>query len=430
MKKDEDIPTLLSPDALGEPASPERVERIWQRLEGELPARARRSDGGRTFWLAAAALGVFAGGVAFGVGFQRRAGREAAVVATGDLPAGSADVLAAGSEERSFELPGGTRVSLAAQSLVEVVRGPDGGLTLRLLHGEASVDAQGAVAMLAGDARLAAPAGAVVRVRRSQDEVDVSVSGGRVEVVTPSGAKQLTPGERGSFQIHAPALVARVADDRPPPDPKIHKGPKKRDDRPAELQVATSIPEWRVKLNQGDSAGALALLRSQPGGLSGAVAAANRADLLMDLADLARSKAGGDPNLARQAYERVVKDFATNAHAGVAAHQLAEMYRLAGNLELERQYREKASLALADRPAFADVQDAFDAGRLEDGRKKAGEYLAKFPKGLYREQVQALLDEHPADADKKAPPADEKKAAPEKGKAEGPPAEAPKGDPK
>jgi tetratricopeptide (TPR) repeat protein len=82
-------------EALKSHAQPERVERVWRRLELDLDlAGAPRAAGSVKWWMSAAALGIFAAGVAFGarlhapnVDMAARAEPPAAVPMPGAGPA-------------------------------------------------------------------------------------------------------------------------------------------------------------------------------------------------------------------------------------------------------------------------------------------------------------------------------------------------------
>src|SRR5262249_25296342 len=84
-----------------------------------------------------------------------------------------------------------------------------------------------------------------------------------------------------------------------PNDAQIHRThtaarPRRADaSRPAEPQQSISAgPEWLIRINAGDSTGALELLRKEPGGIEGAISASHSARELMAIADAARSKGG------------------------------------------------------------------------------------------------------------------------------------------
>src|SRR3954469_6364452 len=129
----------ISPNDLRDHADEARIARVWDRIERDLggfEAPAARPP--RLVYLAiAAAFAAFGGGILVGkLAFQDRPGGAVAVVASPDRS--TVDVLAAGSEGRTFALPGGGMLTLQPGATVEIERG--GTSTLKLLQGEASID--------------------------------------------------------------------------------------------------------------------------------------------------------------------------------------------------------------------------------------------------------------------------------------------------
>ena len=133
-------------DDLRDQADPERIDRIWDRLEPELASLQTRGEGearpGRSYraaWIAAAALAAtFAGGV--WVGHARKSAPQANDDRAYPVSSSEAalDVFATGSESRMFSLPDGSKLLLQPESTVEVAESAERGMTLRLLHGVGS----------------------------------------------------------------------------------------------------------------------------------------------------------------------------------------------------------------------------------------------------------------------------------------------------
>jgi hypothetical protein len=310
---------------------------------------------------------------------------------------------------------------------VEVERTSGGALTLRLVRGEAAVDtAQAAtsqdLAIIAGDARLAAGTGSAVRVRRNQDDMDVTVSNGSVRITSPAGSQELARGQEPvTVPIRTGPTTSRTDEvARPRLSSQLH--PSSRDPRSDTPAVVAVAPDWLTRAKAGDSAGALELLRQQSGGLAGAIASAKTAGELMVLSDLARSK-GGDPSLALSAFTRVVDGFPDDPNAQVAAYKLGTMYEKAGQPKLAQMYFEKSrSLkpegALAEDALCKQVQTEHRASHKDEAVRIGKEYLSKYPDGRCKEEVERIIsgDDVPSDDEVPAP-----SSAPESGSGGSPP---------
>lgn len=181
----------IAPADLRDHATEERIARVWDRIEHDLAAREPSSSrrAGVAAMLAAATLSAFAGGLWLGKTIwsdEQGAPPPTAVAPTDDVPS-LVDVFAAGSRGRTFQLPGGGTISLTAGTTVEVEQAGGGALTLRLVQGEAWLDTvigtrTAALSIVAGEARLAAAAGSVLRVRHNVDDIDVNVADGSVKL--------------------------------------------------------------------------------------------------------------------------------------------------------------------------------------------------------------------------------------------------------
>src|SRR5690349_8538304 len=104
----------IRPSDLRDHADEARVARIWDRLEQDLAGREPTHARSAAPWVAlvAATLGAFAAGVWVGtLGGAEHA--TTAIRATSPESSAAPDVLAAGTQQRSFTLPGGGTITLS-----------------------------------------------------------------------------------------------------------------------------------------------------------------------------------------------------------------------------------------------------------------------------------------------------------------------------
>lgn len=363
-------PTIppIDPDDLSQQADPERVARIWARLEPEVSAMAgRRARGDRwsdrlrprgSTWLIAAALGgVLAGGIWIGRSSAPRGrGDEVSVpiASTSDV---TLDLFATGSKSKTFALPNGGSLMLDPETTVEVAELSDASMVLRLLRGTASVDGThlvgGTVSIVAGEARMTAPAGGSMAVRRNASDVDVIAMGRPVEVDSPLGHRTVASGER----LHAvptrttTANVVAPAPLTPPVDPDItnpaptSRGPLTLARDPAstdpadppsgkEVKPPDEPADWLVKYQANDWRGAYQAL-DQSGGAAGAIERARSATELSTLCDVMRMN--GRSDLAIKAAKRIIDEFPGDPLAQPFAITLANLYDGAGRSDLAQE---------------------------------------------------------------------------------------------
>jgi ferric-dicitrate binding protein FerR (iron transport regulator) len=292
----------IAPADLRDHAEEARIDRVWARIEPELvvaPAASRRPV--LAYLAIAAAFSAFAGGVFVGkVAFQGPVLTAIAPVQSNERT--RVDVLAAGSEGRSFPLPGGGQLQLQPGATVEVERA-GGQLTLKLLQGAASVDTLSApqtpgLMIVAGEAQLNTQAGSVVNVRRNQDDLDVSVSDGSVSITSPADPKPRKLGRGGQLErVPLHTAVAALS----PTSPPMVRGPllaagahRPNQPRAGGKSAAVDAPGWLTSYENNEDTTALALLRQLPGGLPGAISNARSAQELMAISTIARGK-DGDP---------------------------------------------------------------------------------------------------------------------------------------
>jgi TolA-binding protein len=394
----------IAPNDLRDHADEARVARVWDRLEQEL-AGAREAPEPRRAGIAAlllaATMAAFGVGLVSGKVMWGDPSRSTTPAIASSDDATFIDVLAAGSQERTVPLPGGGNLTLAPETTVEVERASDGSLTLRLVRGEASIDTARLaqppdLSIVAGEARLSASTGSVVHVRRNQDDMDVSVSDGSVRLTSPAGSQQIGRGQRvQAVPIRTDVSTAPTGMVRPrlpaPARPSIDDDPNAP---PATDAVVTTAPDWRARVKEVDYAGALELLRQQPGGLSGAIAAAKSATELMQITDVART--GGERSAAISALTRVVDSFPSDPNAQVAAYLLGKMYQEAGQTQLAQTYFDKSrSLspegALAEGALCKKIQAEHRASHKDEAIRLGKEYLGKYPNGPCKEIVETIL---------------------------------------
>ncbi len=415
----------IAPADLRDHATEERIARVWGRIEHDLAAREPSSPrrAGVAALLAAATFSAFAGGLWLGkaIWSEGQAASALTAVAPADDAPSLVDVFAAGSRGRTFQLPGGGTISLTAGTTVEVVQADGGALTLRLVQGEAWLDTvsgtrSAALSIVAGEARLAAAAGSVLRVRHNVDDIDVNVADGSVKLTSPAGSRELGRGDAvEGVPIRPPTAVVA------PPEPRrarVASLPRSSAevapvappvDAPAAAAVAAvAAPDWRARYNAGNVAEALQSLKQQSGGIDGAIASAKTARELMDLSDLLRAK-GGDRAAAMRAFARVVEGFPTDAYAPIAAYKLGDIYASMGEQALAAKYFERArSLSpegnLAEDSFCKRIRTEVAAGHKDEASQMAKEYVATYPDGRCEDVQRIVSGEVEAEEGEEAAP--------------------------
>ena len=402
----------IAPADLRDHAEEARLDRVWARLDADLPgvapAASRRPI--FTYLAVAAAFAAFAGGVVVGkTSLHGQAPTAIAPVQATERT--TVDVLAAGSEGRSFALPGGGQLMLQPGATVEVERA-GGDLTLKLLQGAASVDTVGAqlggsLTIVAGEAQLNTQAGSVVNVTRNQDDLDVSVSDGSVSITSPAGEKKLGRSDRAlGVPIHAP--VAALS---PTAAPAV-QGPRlARQGRPIATHPIKTLPvagpAWFARYEANDFEGALALLRQEPGGILGAISSAHSANELMGISTVARSK-NSDLAAGMIALRSVVDRFPDDQNAQNAAYSLGGMLQIAGKGDEARSYLDRAKNLngpLAEDALCHRIKDDLRTGHKDEAIRQAHEYVAKYPDGRCKDEVDLALADDGAGGAPAAPPA-------------------------
>jgi hypothetical protein len=416
----------IRPSDLRDHADDGRIDRIWDRLERDLPGRERSPSRATSLFvaLAAATLSAFAVGVWIG-SHTTDDGSATAIRAVQPESSALTDVLAAGTRQRVYPLPGGGTLTLAPGATVEIEHLAADTITLRLVRGEASLDTTGAgrsAAVIAEDARVEARDGSVVSVRRNESDIDVRVASGSARLLSPAGARELSSGERLEavpMLSHPPITRADDGDPRPRPT-----APLPRNITPLPLPLPTetpsvtvAAPDWRARYNAGELAQALDLLRQQPGGIDRAIALARSAAELAAISDIARAK-GGEPASALKALTQLVERFPSDPYAEIAAYTLGGMYEKLGQADQAQKYFERArSLkgVLAEDALCKQIRAEHRAGRKDEASRMSREYVNKYPDGRCKEDVDRILSGEEPAAEEPAP-----EASPDAGDASAP----------
>jgi hypothetical protein len=400
----------VRPNDLRDHADSARIDRVWDRLEHDLSTRApdKPRSVSTMFTLAAATMAIFVVGV--GVGWTMHPERgEAPIRATSFDNSSAPSVLAAGRQAASYDLPGGGTLTLSPGTTVEIDRDKQETLTLRLLRGEASAfttsDGRSAeIALIVEDARVLARPGSEVFVRRNSSDIDVRVASGSAELVWPSGSRELSTGERIESVpmrvLRAPVSHVEPMDDDDDDDRRPHRVslPQPRDMTSLPIRIETPMvtiapPDWRTKYNAGELAQALDLLRQASGGIDGAIVTARSAAELAAISDIARAK-GGDPAAALNALTQLVDRFPSDPYAEIAAYTLGGMYEKIGQSDQAQKYFERArSLkgVLAEDALCKQIRAEHRAGRKDEAKRMAKEYVIKYPDGRCKEDVERAL---------------------------------------
>ena len=395
----------IAPADLRDHAEEARIDRIWARLEPEVavaPATSRRPV--FAYLAIAAAFSAFAGGVFVGkVAFEGPVLTAIAPVHSSERT--TVDVLAAGTEGRSFPLPGGGQLQLQPGATVEVERA-GGQLTLKLLQGAASVDTLNALnaqhapglVIVAGEAQLNTQAGSVINVRRNQDDLDVSVSDGSVSITSPADVQPRKLGRGGQAEgvpIHKAIAALSPTSSPAVRAPLLVAGAQRPiQPRAGGKSAVVDGPGWLTSYENNEDTTALALLRQLPGGLPGAISSARSAQELMAISTIARGK-DGDPGAAIAALKSVVDRFPEDVNAQMAAMSLARMYQAAGKSDLATAYLERANKLngpLAEDALCHRVKGERTAGHKDEAVRLAREYVAKYPDGRCKDEVDLALE--------------------------------------
>jgi len=393
----------ISRSDLRDHATEERIDRIWERIDADLPAVDGAASPSR--WMVgvlAAVVASLAGGLLLGkLIWDQPVPVEVSstpTVATTDAER-SLGVFAAGTRGQTYPLPGGGQIVLSPGTMLELVRQQGNVVELRLVQGEATIDTMGVpsdklVAVFAGEALLSTQGGGLVRVRRDEHDLEVRVADGSVSVRSPDGEQRLAKGDHVRTALLRTARpVARLV---PVPEASSPAFPVQQPVAVAEPPApGPSVPDWQVRSRAGDSDDAFRLLRAQPGGIDAVILAAGDADSLWEIHDVAIRQ---DPGAAYRALTRVAEAFPGDASAQLAAYKLGNYYRRAGQHELANKWFAQA----AESPEGVLAEDALckqfrTAPNETEALRFAQEYLVKYPDGRCKPEAERLISGDPSD---------------------------------
>lgn len=417
----------IPPSALRDEVDPALVDRVWERLDRDLPlvrAAAPRA-GSRLALTAAAAAFAFCAGAVVGTCHGRA---PAPLQATSAPPAEAtarASVFAAGRSSQSYSLPGGGTVMLAPNSVVEVGRESPRALELELLAGEASFDAverhQSSLVVAVEGARLAAH-GSKLRVARAGDTMGVLVLQGTAEVTSSEGTRVLVrEGElERSFPIRTVHALAPAPAPKHVPQP-VQAEPTEVDggvaSEPAPIVATPATPAKAAWLalatrEKPDYAGALRLLEDQPGGVDAAIANARSAYELMAL----RLVLGKIDARVLRCLTRIVDEFPSDERAGIAAGELARYYEVQNKPDLAKKYRDFQAKSKVPEVAAAalcqSMKSDLAAGKKTEAAELAKQYTSKYPDGPCKEEAERIAAGQADDEADEDPPEESKGDSP------------------
>ena len=404
---------VIDQAALADHGGDERVERVWERLEGNLAAHvgARpRSRRERPSWLALAALVVgFAGGVLVS-GWRKapelpaaHAGREAAASEP------RTQVFAAGASRRRYALPGGGELEVSAGATVDTVSDDARGLTLDLLRGEATVSTRGdggtrtaSLTVRAGDVDVVA--GSIVagaarfELERHGKHLGVRVLEGSVDVTAPdaSGGSRTVRLSAVDKDNHRhdflPALETAANDeqDRKSRAPQHGQHGASRDKK---SEGSQTLPAWASACAAYEYERAFELLDKQ-GDVSGALAHATN-EQRQCIGSGARHKR---VDIAIEALKPLADDSSDKARALIATADLARIYEEKGNIEQQRVYEQRKEILskgeLLSEPALCEkIQLELQTGAYRTVLQYAEQYSAQYPSGSCTDTVNRAADE-------------------------------------
>jgi len=345
-----------------------RVARVWSGVSEKL----ERAPSGRRRWLYRGALATALSAVAV-VGALKLTNRPQALSAWGKAKLETAgDAMAVGLDD-------GSRLELAARTLLHVVGNEPQSMALDLDHGRVDCD----ITPRPGRHFSVAAAGVVVRVKGTKfgvelaparDRVNVDVERGLVEVTWQDGAqhRDLAAGEHWSIDLRHPEATA----------PRAEATAKDTDGAKAAAPAeASAEPSAAVDDPAKSPPAAPHAPREAPPG----------ARELLDLGNAARR--AGDAAGAARAYEELLTLHPTDGRAGLAAFELGrlKMDRL-GDVPGAIQALQKAVMMAPGagfrEDAMARLVDAYArAGALERCRSARSAYLSSYPGGVHASAV-------------------------------------------
>jgi hypothetical protein len=386
-------------------ADPERVDRVWERIERDLvlEAPAPAPAAGKPAWRFPQAAAGIAAGFALGLGLAGWLARgddpDAVVMEPAPLESSLPEVLAAGTAPRTYPLPGGGVITLEPGTIVDTLRDGRGRVSLRLVRGEATVTTRDRavgserLALFIGEAEV--DAAGQMQVRHDGDTAYLRVLAGSASVRAPhrdKGRERLVLGPDQEARVPVRIVTARVED--APRRPRV--GPDDgHDDEPAPLLedeapiVVSSPPAWMMACDRSDFAGAVEALR-QDGASPG-----NDPKYLMCLASGHRER--NDDQAAVGVLERVAGGRSDDPNKMLATRDLVRIHERLGNHEKAKQYAEELNrmssggLLLTAEALCNKIVQSHQAGRAQDVLNYAGRYRQQFPDGACTETIDKIL---------------------------------------
>lgn len=261
-----------------DPASDERLEKIWQDIDARRE-EYRPSASRRRLVVAVGGFAVAAGvvlGWFFGVPLHGDTAHEAAGRAGADLgqmgphfEAGAA--LRTASEKLAVDLEDGSKVTLAPRSRVAMKETHSDDVALNLEEGrvacQVAKNKEREFSVSAGDVTVRV-IGTTFSVERlslgTEEKVTVEVTEGVVEVEGPDGViKRLGAGESWSVRLSAEGVRTAAQDVEAPALPEgAEKATSATRPAPTKVPERDLFAEARAKRNAGDAAGAAELYQS------------------------------------------------------------------------------------------------------------------------------------------------------------------------
>lgn len=375
-----------------------RVDRVWRQVRerGDRRRRERRV----AVRAAAALLGAIA---LFAVGYLAGAREEA------EPPIAAPPVLRPGEHPIALEaatvhqLGDGSSIAIDRGARLHIVREDARAIDLLLLEGRAEFDVRPGVRRWNVDAGIATVVvlGTRFTVERSERTVRIDVRRGAVAVRSEALeglVRTVRAGEslvvRDSDAPAAPrAAEGRALEEEEPASPE-----REAADRPGRTAQGprARAASWRELLGRGEYDQAWAALERE--GVTRRAARASASELLA-MADVARRS--GRVSDAAALLERAVRDHPSEPDAALAAFTLGRLEadtrgdhgRAAAAFERAVALGLPSSLASDARARLAS--SLVRAGRRDEARGPAREYLERAPDGPYSRAMRAILEPGP-----------------------------------
>jgi transmembrane sensor len=403
-------------DLLRDPTEEPALRRIWERIDGRLPAARRRRRRAAMGGLALAAAGAVA--VVVTLGPRRDAGplrfSDGRALVAVDAPAlgarlalsdGSMIELGAGARFAPLESSGTTFLGVLQRGSASFDVRPGGPRRWQVECGLATVEVVGtrfSCERSAGGLRVSVQRGAIIlRGERVTDRARRLAAGESLDI-TETGLSAATA--LGPTPVGAGLVADRLEDERVAASvPRAGAADEGAagDERPEEATSSATAAagepraSWRELARRGRSVEAFAALGGE--GVRREAKRLGVADLLA-LADVARLS--GHPAEAVAPLERILSDFAHDPQAPLAAFAL-------GRLELDALGRPRAAAVALERALELGVPRSLHedvrarlveaherAGHADAARAAAEAYLREFPSGRHRAEMETVLASH------------------------------------